>query len=428
MNPYSSPQRAAANAADGLEYLLKHDRPEYVYRGQSREYPPPLVPSAYRSKQWTGATYDRKSPEYTLCMRQIGRRFVGIHRFRNFEDIFCAYSGDQSPVDPHETQTLSRIAHDPQIVAAFSTLGFEGALRNLLSAKEVGRYQHRFRVWEIVLDRHHRALIRLNGCNEFLGFSLGETLGQQYVTNSEYLDVTRSPGVAVFFATFTGPSYRTQVASDPERKGQVGVIYRFTVPLEGSHREFDYYTAPPYVDALQVLGKLEESATADSKWSPREFVVYFMLADGMRFWDALHPERGTARESRIGRQQAGFLVPDELRQETRDNFGRQNVQFQAIEDIAEREGTERFYFRHAEVDLRDRDLVADSLWPADAGGEQRFLELLRCITLSESVLREAAATHGKQLVRMEHADLWIPPRADLLETGPSGSVRRPTSR
>src|SRR5262249_18307581 len=145
-----------------------------------------------------------------------------------------------------------------------------------------------------------------------------------------------------------------------------------------------------------------ESATVDSKWSPREFVVYFMLADGMRFWDALHLDRGTARESRAGRQQAGFLVPDELRQETRDNFGRQNVQFQAVEDIAEREGTERFYFRHADIDLRDPDLVADSLWPADAVGEQRFLELLRCITLSQSVLREVAASRGKHLVRTEH--------------------------
>jgi len=114
MNPYSSPQRAAGTAADVLSYLVKYDRPKYVYRGQTREYPPPLLPSAYRGKRTTGATYDSKSREYALCMRKVGRRFVGIHRFRNFNDVFLAYSGDRSAPGPHEAQTLRQIAHDPR--------------------------------------------------------------------------------------------------------------------------------------------------------------------------------------------------------------------------------------------------------------------------------------------------------------------------
>src|SRR5882724_11108979 len=166
MIPYSQPGSAARDAVELLDYLERHHAPQYVYRGQTREYAFPLFPSGYRFKRVTGRVYGSNSPEYHWSMRKVGRKFIGLHRFRSFDDIFLAYSGEAQITDTKEVETLQRIAHDDQATQAISRLGFEVGLAEVLAQSEIQRYKNRLGLWESILNRHHRALIRLNGCNE----------------------------------------------------------------------------------------------------------------------------------------------------------------------------------------------------------------------------------------------------------------------
>src|ERR1035441_4845153 len=77
--PYSDPRSAATSVNELVRYLKATDDGTYLYRGQIRDYPGPLLPSAYRNYVHTHPVYDLTSPEIKFRMRGVGRRFVGTN-------------------------------------------------------------------------------------------------------------------------------------------------------------------------------------------------------------------------------------------------------------------------------------------------------------------------------------------------------------
>jgi len=202
-NLYSSPRNPARNIVELAEYLLSNHQSHFLYRGQRKEYPGPLLPSAYRRKQLLGEVSLSNHECFRHSMRQLGRKFYKVHRFRNFDDIYIAYSGQKTIQDRTEVTLLRHMIYDSDLSKLISQKGFDNAIKQILPAEAVSRYDHRFEVWKSVLDSHHKGLLRLNAANQFLGFRIGQTLSQQYIENSEYLDVTRSPLIAAFFGTYS---------------------------------------------------------------------------------------------------------------------------------------------------------------------------------------------------------------------------------
>jgi hypothetical protein len=107
------------------------------------------------------------------------------------------------------------------------------------------------------------------------GRRFGKYLAQQYLAQSEVVDVTENIDVAAFFATMPYPTYTAPISA-PDK---VGVVYRFEHSQFAADEEdgpFDYRKGSP----LAVSGEPVEGATETSifvqreskmKWSPEEF-------------------------------------------------------------------------------------------------------------------------------------------------------------
>lgn len=250
MIQFDSPTTAAQDVREVLDYLWTHHESHFLYRGQTREYPGPLLPSAYRGKHIKETSIAQGS----TSMRGIGRRYYEIQRFRNFDDIFVAYSGEDIIHDREEVSLLWNIIHNDGLTRRIGAEGFESALRKELDTDLLKRYEHRLPVWQSVTDAQHKGLLRLNGANQFFGFQVGQTLAQHYIESSEFLDATRSPTVAAFFANYANSENTRRQSRVPYCASEnVGIIYRFSAPtIEQPPFLFDYYSAPAFVDAVAV--------------------------------------------------------------------------------------------------------------------------------------------------------------------------------
>ena len=68
MSIFSEPQKAAKNINVLLEYLQNEESGrKYIYRGQTRNWPGPLLPSVYRRSIQGSTLYNDKSKEYKQC-------------------------------------------------------------------------------------------------------------------------------------------------------------------------------------------------------------------------------------------------------------------------------------------------------------------------------------------------------------------------
>ena len=346
---FTSTDSPANDIIQLIEHLGTNLRAEFTYRGQVREWPGPLLPSAFRHYWRTDRVYTCESPEIENSMCQVGQRFVELRRFNGFRDIVLSIAANREQIDTEEMKLLDFICHNEKIAAMLAEQPFADVMVRGLRADVYQRYKSQLTCWERIVNFVHRSLIRLNGCNQFLGYALGQSVSQQYVESSEYLDVTFSPLVAAFFATHDGPDLSPYPPEFVDNDAHaLGIIYRFDVSqFSGSSSlDYNYYTAPPFVDTAKQLKNLERSKPPESEWDPRAFVINYLATDGGRDFRYLTLPNGTVDNSRIGRQFAGFLVPDELHRETRGPDGHQDVSFQAIEDLATGVGTTRFYFRH----------------------------------------------------------------------------------
>jgi hypothetical protein len=428
MTPFSSPQSAARDVRQLLDYLWAHHEPHFLYRGQIREYPGPLLPSAYRGKR-VGAPSDAdEATAHGKSMRGVGKRFCEVRRFRNFDDIFLAYSGEEAIRDRDEVSLLWSIAHHDVLARIIGAEGFEPAIRSSVRPDLLRRFEHRLPLWQRIITAQHKGLLRLNGANQFFGFQVGQTLAQHYVESSEFLDATRSPTVAAFFANYpaTADSRQRHGARAAVWDG-IGIIYRFVAPVANDPpSQFDYYSTPAYVDAVAIARKLEIThLESHARWSPEEFVFFYKMTGGERDWRLLALTNGSISGSRIGRQEAAFVVPDEVHEETRDpNTGDQNVTYQAIEDLSCRSGVERFYFLRSQTDLGDATISEDYLWPSDEAGERALVELFHAMVDAEDIVRKRVRVLG----RVFEPEMWYPARHDLIrEQAPNLAGRGPVT-
>jgi hypothetical protein len=93
---YEDKLRPADNIYDLICHLKMEDCGQYVYRGQTREYKAPLVPSRYRKYvSYSGSEVSRHDPQYEHSLKKIGAKYYGDY-VANFErsktDLFHGFS------------------------------------------------------------------------------------------------------------------------------------------------------------------------------------------------------------------------------------------------------------------------------------------------------------------------------------------------
>jgi len=211
MTRFSSPQSPARDVRELLEYLWAHHESRFLYRGQTREHPGPLLPSAYRGRRVGAAFCIDRANAHGKPMRGVGRRFCEVQRFRNF--------------DRFEVSLLWNIVHHDVMARTIGIKGFEQAVRISVHPDLLKRFEHRLPLWERVTTAQHKGLLRLNGANQFFGFQVGQTLAQHYIESSEFLDATRSPTVAAFFANYAGiVDSKQQHGARTASENDIGII------------------------------------------------------------------------------------------------------------------------------------------------------------------------------------------------------------
>lgn len=256
-------------------------------------------------------------------------------------------------------------------------------------------------------------MIRQIGFNQPFGYVLGQTLAQQYGFSSELLDFTSDIWVAAFFATHDGPRYLFEGDELIKRLGtDIGVIYRLP-STEGTllHERIDkynFYTCPPQVHMSEVCMRFEDKSSPEMKeqysklklrdeelafmtkgtitsrlFSPmkaeqeiagrelslkegvdRYLALYFdAFGSRMRFYRLIDMKPGSFSCSRLGRQSAVVVIPDELRKTEHRSGQYDYASFEAVEDVSQRDGFERFYFHHSDKAPDLGEINREYLWP-----------------------------------------------------------------
>jgi hypothetical protein len=315
--PFSSPERAADDISVLCDYLRCEDDGQYLYRGQRRDYGRPLLPSAFRVQLPAWERFDANSGFFGYRVRGLGRVFFG----------------------------------------------------NIAGCMSDGRDR----------DWDDRSIIRQRFLDAF-GYLLGSSLAQHYGIQSEHLDVTEDVDIAAFFATHAPPRY---LLCSPQEHTECGLIYRFRRPLSdaSSHsiRTSNYFNAPGALLSSEIFRQFEADLSLEE--SLDSVCCYYELwkATGERYHHLIKLPRGFLADSRLGRQRAAVIIPDEIHIAAKGAvvrphpiFGtpgivlgeRMPLTFQAVEDLAMREGTTAFYFRHTGVESPG-EIRPDDLWPND---------------------------------------------------------------
>lgn len=403
LNPFRSPELAAKDAATLCRYLAEMDRGgRYVYRGQTIEYPGPLLPSAFRAilTDENGCTdMDSSDPIYAkFSLRRCGRRFIG-----EYNNCFLQY---RNPV-----RHLIRNGGSPEkIQASFELfkkiidgidipLTQEGeayvpwieALHQCLSSEELSLFNENWEHWSILLNNFHRRQYRMDRLVDLFDYTLGTTIAQQYGLSSEGLDATKSLEVALFFAIHESRDFRT-IKTDG-----IGVIYRFLFPLNDMAsspvRKYNYYTLPSIVDARDVIYRYEtESLERAECRRCLDTYIGAHYIDGLRNPNLLFLPTGFYDSTRVSRQDAVIIFPDEIREDLTDRKpgigGIVFPKYRYIEDLSARDGVEKFYFRHSgNLPEGVANITREYLWPRD----DALLETVVRIILSANPIRRQQA-------------------------------------
>ena len=306
----------------------------------------------------------------------------------------------------------------------------------------------RLDIWATLLDDIHRARIRQLGFLQPYGYMLGMTLAQQYGFSSELLDFTSNIQVAAFFATHDGPHYLFQ-GIPKELGSNVGVIYRLP-STEGtvSHERIDshnYYTCPPQLHMAELCMRFEDKSSPEmsDQWVselsheeaagllsaaiPLRFLsametesdikrrklsieesidkyldlYYNPIAGNIRYYRLIDLESGTFARSRLGRQSAVAIIPDELRITASEEGEFDYATFQAIEDVSQRDGFTRFYFRHSNRPPSLDGMSREQLWPSE---DDCFK------TMISRILDPSTSQYW-------YSDIPVPKRIDLVSSG-----------
>jgi hypothetical protein len=117
----------------------------------------------------------------------------------------------------------------------------------------------------------------------------------------------------------------------------------------------------------QILKGIENShKTMSTKEKFHHYLNLYFNAGWKRFYHLLDMPQGSYASSRVGRQSAVMVVPDELRVQQVDSMDTiTKVDFQALEDISARNGFEAFYFNHIDEKLDLGAITREYLWPQE---------------------------------------------------------------
>lgn len=373
---FSTPNHPAKNIIELYQALHSdQQRRKYIYRGQVREYPGPLLPSMYRGF-FTGddMAIDTSHPLAKYSIKKCGRRFFGDFNVKITESISMLYT-KLDLREMSQAKVVFEQAMNGKDVAALQIqarrqgqlLSWFDSLANCLSDKEQEIFNKYFSDWKPIINRYHRRTIRMFFFYLLFGYTFGTLLSQQYGMHSGCLDATTDLRVAIFFATHDhGEDYTT-----PKKEG-VGIIYRFPYKTENLEKikfgHAGYYTLPPMIDYVPVMKKYLND------WQELRDMTAHFVQHGLKVY--LDSEKKAAdwtfpaealELTRFWRQSAVLLLPDELRRDDPKKMpgvaGINVPAFQFIEDLAAREGMEKFYFKHTGDLPRDFSLSREYLWP-----------------------------------------------------------------
>jgi hypothetical protein len=107
---------------------------------------------------------------------------------------------------------------------------------------------------------------------------------------------------------------------------------------------------------------MEKGTPANVLEAVDRYLHLFYFGGRIRYFRLLDAPLGSFEKSRLGRQAAVAILPDELREEEPGPDGN-NAVFQAVEDVAMRAGCERFYFRHSDCAPDLGPVNREYLWP-----------------------------------------------------------------
>ena len=318
---FTDPSNPAPSSAHLFALLKKEAEKPFIYRGQTRHYPGPLLPSEYRAYLSSIDHYiDTDHPLARHAVRGCGHRFVGDHNFKMMHAVENLFS-EVVQEEADETRIVfNKLMNGPEIAIAQLNSRARGqfyswleTVEHLLNARERSIYNRHAREWKPFLDRYHRRTIRMFFFHMIFGYFMGSVLAQQYGVNSAFLDATTSLDVAFFFATHGPRDDYIGFETDG-----LGVIYRFPyedAPMSAALPD-DFRSLPPAIDAVRVLEQCAEENT-DAGIMMEEFQrhcrdVYEETTNGRRKWSF---PIGCIKTTRVWNQAAVVLVPDELRRD-----------------------------------------------------------------------------------------------------------------
>jgi hypothetical protein len=422
---------------------------KYIYRGQTKEWPGPLFPSLFRKSIRLQREFSPRDREYKLSLRKCGRHY---HEMK--PDSFLEKLVVDNPslrVTKSEYDSIVKLQNNPKFSQQIGTEGFDATLKSWIQPEYLSQVQKRSQIWKLFIDNYHLAVIRQIGFIQPFGYVLGMTLAQQYGFSSELLDFTSDLRVATFFATHEGPRYRFEGGALSTRLGtDIGVIYRLPSTAGTLRHEridkYNYYTCPPQVHMAEVCMRFEDKSSPEMKeqyeelkftdeelagmangtittrllspmlaemgTSGRElgleegvdrYLALYFDAHGsrMRFYRLIDMKPGTFSRSRLGRQAAVAVIPDELRKTEHQPGQYDYASFEAIEDVSQRDGFERFYFHHSDRAPDLGSIDREYLWPA----------------VDDSFKLMISRAIDPSTPQIHYIDTYLPKRIDLVSSG-----------
>lgn len=414
------PDEPAESIRDLVDYLLQQDRPgNFLYRGQPREYPGPLLPSLYRHYERTGRTYCVHDVEYEYSLRKSGRVFVDLAPISGWfsTEALDSVLASPGPVRRASPQALELLLTDPQCDAAAISGKLSGFFSDRLHLDDKASLDLLAESMRQIAEHSHKRYIRDVVFSLPLGTLLGTTIAQQYGFSSGYLDLATSITVAAFFATHQAKAYRPISQSSAP-----GIIYRFprdASPIWGKQEVMRRRLAslPPSIVIEDVTAPFE-GQNPDYSDAILKYTEYALdaLETGDPLWEEyLTLPRGWLKYSRLGRQAAAVLVPDRLVKPYSEAL--EPVRWQhpdwviaelfAIEDLASRPDVEKYYFQHSLSVAKDLALSREYLWPRDA---DFFLMVTKSLLLLGADVGTQYPNTGYFLTR-------VPNRPNLIDSG-----------
>ena len=390
----------AKNIDELISYLSECDEDYFVYRGQTRAWQGPLLPSAFRLYKSTNQVFRRPNTLPFTSMRNAGSTFHGLEPLNylvEFADRYCP----TCPLSLPELRQIDDLIDDPWFSLTICGATTFDCIRKSVSQEFDKKFSANYPAWKTVIDHTHRNRIRQFVCLNPFGFIFGMALAQHYGFSSEALDVTHDPLVAAFFATHEFPSYVV-----PKGHG-TGQIFRFRLTekeyAQAQWQEKDFYTADCFADLMMILPVFEdESYTYHDSISNLADHVFASLEGGVEGRRQHRIRIGAAEigQTRVGRQKAAILFPDMLLKEEQI-AGMKIQRFMAVEDLTTRPDTETFYFHHSKNDWPFMHVTREHLWPR----HDIFVDMFEYVLSSTSTM----VVHPSGMA--------LPKRSDLIDRG-----------